>query len=181
MRMISREVVPRTMLSSTISTLLPENSSAIAFSFRRTFLRRTACPGMMNVRPTYRFFTKPSRNGTPRFCASCSAATRLVSGTGITTSTASPRSSSSFFTCFASRSPIAMRLRYTLTPSITLSGRAKYTYSKMSGVNVSGAGFVTSTRRDTARGVTMIASPGRTSSKCSKPSASPTTLSLAKQ
>jgi hypothetical protein len=33
------------------------------------------------------FLTKPSRYGTPRFCASWRAATRDVSGTGMTTST----------------------------------------------------------------------------------------------
>ena len=122
---ISFDVVPRTMESSTSSTLLPANSSAIAFSFRRTFLRRICCPGMMNVRPTYRFLMKPSRYGSPSFCARFSAATRDVSGTGMTTSTASPCALSTRCTSSASASPIAIRLRYTLIPSSTESGRAK--------------------------------------------------------
>ena len=49
---ISFEVVPRTMESSTRSTLRPLNSVAIAFSFWRTERLRMACPGMMKVRPT---------------------------------------------------------------------------------------------------------------------------------
>ncbi|CFP69052.1 Uncharacterised protein [Bordetella pertussis] len=52
MSTISRLVVPRTMESSTSSTFLPLNSMPMAFSFWRTDLRRTAWPGMMNVRPT---------------------------------------------------------------------------------------------------------------------------------
>ena len=49
---ISRLVVPRTMESSTSSTFLPANSLAMGLSFCRTDFLRTACPGMMNVRPT---------------------------------------------------------------------------------------------------------------------------------
>jgi hypothetical protein len=48
---ISRLVVPRTIESSTSSTFLPLNSMPIALSFWRTDFRRTAWPGMMNVRP----------------------------------------------------------------------------------------------------------------------------------
>ena len=48
---ISRLVVPRTIESSTSSTFLPLNSIAIALSFWRTERVRTACPGMMKVRP----------------------------------------------------------------------------------------------------------------------------------
>jgi hypothetical protein len=46
------EVVPRTIESSMSSTFLPLNSLDIALSFCRTLFLRTACPGMMNVRPT---------------------------------------------------------------------------------------------------------------------------------
>jgi hypothetical protein len=80
---------------------------------------------MINVRPTYRFLTKPSRYGIPRCWAHWSAATRDVSGTGITTSTFNPALASSFYAVSASRSPIAMRERYTLMPSMVESGRAK--------------------------------------------------------
>jgi hypothetical protein len=45
-------VVPRTMLSSTSSTLRPLNSMPMALSFWRTLFLRTPCPGMMKVRPT---------------------------------------------------------------------------------------------------------------------------------
>ena len=34
------------------STFLPLNSLDMALSFWRTLFLRTACPGMMNVRPT---------------------------------------------------------------------------------------------------------------------------------
>ena len=49
---IVRDVLPRTMLSSTISTALPANSSsmALSFFFIESFLMD--CPGMMNVPPT---------------------------------------------------------------------------------------------------------------------------------
>ena len=50
--MISRLVVPRTIESSTSSTFLPWNSVDMALSFWRTLFLRTACPGMMKVRPT---------------------------------------------------------------------------------------------------------------------------------
>ncbi len=49
--MISWQVVPRTMESSTSSTFLPENSSSMALSFWRTDFRRCCWPGMMKVRP----------------------------------------------------------------------------------------------------------------------------------
>ena len=50
--MISLLVVPRTTESSMSSTFLPLNSLDMALSFWRTLFLRTACPGMMNVRPT---------------------------------------------------------------------------------------------------------------------------------
>lgn len=53
--------------------------------------------------------------------------------TGMTTSTWMSSSSMMVRTSSANNSPMAIRLRYTLTPSKTESGRAKYTYSKMSG------------------------------------------------
>ena len=49
---ISFEVLPRTIESSTSSTLRPLNSTPIALSFCRTDFLRTPCPGMMKVRPT---------------------------------------------------------------------------------------------------------------------------------
>ena len=49
---ISREVVPRTIESSTIRMFLPLNSDDIALSFWRTDRLRSAWPGMMKVRPT---------------------------------------------------------------------------------------------------------------------------------
>ena len=61
MLIISVAVVPRTMLSSTSRTHLPANSIFIGLSLRRTLSRRSAWPGMMNVRPMYRFLMKPSR------------------------------------------------------------------------------------------------------------------------
>jgi hypothetical protein len=48
----SFDVVPRTIESSTSSTLRPLNSVAIALSFCRTDFLRMPCPGMMKVRPT---------------------------------------------------------------------------------------------------------------------------------
>ena len=48
---ISLLVVPRTMESSTSSTLLPLNSWWMVLSFWRTDFRRVAWPGMMKVRP----------------------------------------------------------------------------------------------------------------------------------
>jgi len=51
MSMICAEVVPRTMESSTSSTVLPRNSRSIAFSLLRTDFDRCSWPGMMKVRP----------------------------------------------------------------------------------------------------------------------------------
>jgi len=48
---ISRDVVPRTIESSTSSTTLSLNSMPTGLSFWRTLFLRIACPGMMNVRP----------------------------------------------------------------------------------------------------------------------------------
>lgn len=52
-RTISLEVVPRTIESSTSRTDRPSSTHDTAESFFLTFCRRKACPGMMNVRPTY--------------------------------------------------------------------------------------------------------------------------------
>ena len=49
--MICFEVVPRTIESSSSRTFLLRNSRSIAFSLRRTEFTRSACPGMMKVRP----------------------------------------------------------------------------------------------------------------------------------
>ena len=49
---ISFEVVPRTIESSTIRMFLPLNSLPMALSFCLTLFLRSACPGMMKVRPT---------------------------------------------------------------------------------------------------------------------------------
>jgi len=49
---ISRDVVPRTIESSTMRMFLPANSDDIALSFCFTLFLRVSCPGMMNVRPT---------------------------------------------------------------------------------------------------------------------------------
>lgn len=65
----------------------------------------------------------------------------------------------SFRTCCtfaASASPIDILLLYTLIPSMTESGRAKYTYSKISGANVSAG---TSCLRETLDRVMITASP----------------------
>ena len=48
---ISREVVPRTIESSTSSTTLSLNSMPTGLSFWRTLFLRMAWPGMMKVRP----------------------------------------------------------------------------------------------------------------------------------
>ena len=48
---ISRDVVPRTIESSTSSTTLSLNSMPTGFNFWRTLFLRIAWPGMMNVRP----------------------------------------------------------------------------------------------------------------------------------
>jgi len=86
MLMICEEVVPRTIESSTRRTLRPANSEAMGESFWRTDFLRRPCAGMMKVRPTYRFFMKPSRYGMSSACAHSRAAVRAVSGTGMTTS-----------------------------------------------------------------------------------------------
>ena len=57
-------VVPRTMLSSTSSTLLPSNTAGIALSLRRTDSSRVRWSGMMNVRPTYLQTTQMSQLAT---------------------------------------------------------------------------------------------------------------------
>ena len=109
MSMICREVVPRTMESSTSSTLFPWNSAPIALSFCRTERSRSCCPGMMNVRPTYRFLMNPSRYSTPSRAERGRAAVRLVSGMGITTSI--PWSGASRRIFSARRSPMRSRAR----------------------------------------------------------------------
>ena len=45
-------VVPRTIESSTSSTLLPANTAGMALSLRRTEISRVSWSGMMKVRPT---------------------------------------------------------------------------------------------------------------------------------
>ena len=52
MWMIFREVVPRTMLSSTTTTRLPSMTARAGFSFSFTPKLRMDCWGSMNVRPT---------------------------------------------------------------------------------------------------------------------------------
>src|SRR5207249_2866188 len=89
----------------------------------RTDLRRIAWPGMMNVRPMYRFLTKPSRYFRPRLLASSNAEGRLESGIGITTSMSCASGMPRIF--LASCSPIRSRDSYTEVPSITESGRAR--------------------------------------------------------
>jgi hypothetical protein len=53
------------MLSSMMVTVRPSTVLLIGFSFRRTARSRSSWVGMMNVRPTYRFFISPSANSTP--------------------------------------------------------------------------------------------------------------------
>ena len=62
---IRREVVPRTIESSTSTIDFPSRFFLIGFSLIRTARSRAACVGMMKVRPMYRFFISPSRNGMP--------------------------------------------------------------------------------------------------------------------
>ena len=45
-------VVPRTMESSTITTLLPRTRSAMRLSFTRTLKSRMNCDGCRKLRPT---------------------------------------------------------------------------------------------------------------------------------
>ena len=56
---ICREVVPRTMESSTSTTRRPFTVSAMGFSLMRTVFSRSFWLGWMNVRPMYLFFKKP--------------------------------------------------------------------------------------------------------------------------
>ncbi|KAA6427591.1 MAG: hypothetical protein FRX49_02254 [Trebouxia sp. A1-2] len=83
-------VVPRTMLSSTSSTLLPEKTAGMAFSLRRTDSSLVRWSGMMKVRPTYLFLTRPSRYGRPSSADIWMAAGREPSGTGTTQSMSHP-------------------------------------------------------------------------------------------
>ncbi len=83
-------VVPRTMLSSTSSTLLPEKTAGMAFSLRRTDNSLVRWSGMMKVRPTYLFLTRPSRYGRPSSADIWMAAGREPSGTGTTQSMSQP-------------------------------------------------------------------------------------------
>ena len=52
MRTILRDVVPRTIESSTITTRLPATISRTGFNFTFTPKWRIDCLGSMNVRPT---------------------------------------------------------------------------------------------------------------------------------
>ena len=54
------DVVPRTMLSSIITTRLPFTTAEIGLSLMRTRFSRALCPGAMNVRPMYLFLMKPT-------------------------------------------------------------------------------------------------------------------------
>ena len=54
-----REVVPRTIESSTSTTRLPRTIDRTADSFIRTPFSRSSCLGWMNVRPMYLFLIRP--------------------------------------------------------------------------------------------------------------------------
>ena len=56
---IRREVVPRTMESSTMTSLLPSTMLRTGESFIRTPFSRSSCEGWMKVRPTYLFLISP--------------------------------------------------------------------------------------------------------------------------
>ena len=108
---------------------------------------------------------KPSRYFTPSTFAISSAASREVSGIGITTSMSwSGRSRRIFSPSFW---PMRMRALCTETSSIIESGRAKYTYSKMHGVL--GAGSATTRACSWPSAVITTASPGSTSRSRTKP------------
>ena len=85
--MICLDVVPRTIESSTSSTFFLRNSSAIAFSLRRTDFTRAPLPrhdeGAADVAVLDEAFAAPARRAR---CASGTAAVRDVSGIGITAS-----------------------------------------------------------------------------------------------
>ena len=59
------DVVPRTMESSTTATFLPRTTSLRGLSFCRTICSRRAWVGTMKLRPTWLFFARPRRYGTP--------------------------------------------------------------------------------------------------------------------
>ena len=126
------DVLPLTMLSSTINTVLPLNSSDIVFNFFLTESLRIFCPGMMNVLPMYRFLTNPSLYGTPSALDNPRAAILPLSGTGITASIRWSGNNDSIL--LARASPILNLAWCTEIPSITESGLAKYTCSKTHGV-----------------------------------------------
>ena len=54
-----REVVPRTIESSTSATRLPFTIVRTAESFIRTPFSRSSCVGWMKVRPMYLFLIRP--------------------------------------------------------------------------------------------------------------------------
>ena len=54
-----REVVPRTIESSTNTTRLPRTMVRTAESFIRTPFSRSSCEGWMKVRPMYLFLMSP--------------------------------------------------------------------------------------------------------------------------
>ena len=60
-----REVVPRTIESSTSTTRLPLTIVRTAESFMRTPFSRSSCEGWMNVRPMYLFLISPISYGRP--------------------------------------------------------------------------------------------------------------------
>ena len=63
--MIRREVVPRTIESSTAMILLPFSERRSGFSFRMTPASRRDWSGWMKVRLMYRDLIRPSRKGMP--------------------------------------------------------------------------------------------------------------------
>lgn len=79
----------------------PSNTERMAFSFLRTLISRIRWLGMMNVLPTYRFFTRPSRYGRLSAAAISIAAGREPSGTGTMVSMSHPLVA----ICFARRRP----------------------------------------------------------------------------
>ena len=105
-----------------MTTRLPRTTSRNGLSFSRMPSWRMLWLGWMKVRPTYAFLTRPTRYGMPDSSAYPIAAGMPDSGTPITRSASTG--------CSRARvRPMATRAEYMLRPAITLSGRARYTYS----------------------------------------------------
>ena len=136
------------------------------FNFMRTAFSRFDCPGMINVRPTYLFFSRPSIYGMPDSAEYPVANAVPESGTGET------RSAS--VGIFPKRAPILLLASYTNTPSITESGRAVYTYSKIQCALCSAFANCTDSK---ASLVKIRSSPASTSRISSAPVMSKATLS----